>query len=216
MWIAKIKLKHDCIIGNRCEKFGVILQSYDLNEDKKGGKILTSSMHQMIGAKDSINEFVKDLKKDKRTKYLEVNGDTLFLVENAKDKPVSQFNKMMFFVKPVIVDKKGREHWEIASYKKEELNKFVNKVEALCDEFELLSIKDTKLDKVYFPKVLPKLTELQKSALELAIKKGYYEAPKRITLRKLADLSGISLATYQKHLQKAESKVMPDILSYIK
>jgi len=27
MWVAKINLKHDCILGNRCEKFKVKLQS---------------------------------------------------------------------------------------------------------------------------------------------------------------------------------------------
>lgn len=216
MWIARIKLKHDCIIGNRCEKFRVILQSYDLNEEKKSGKVLTLSLHQIVGDKNSINKFVKDLKKDKRTKFLEVNENTLFLVESSKNKPVSQFTKRMFFVKPVVIDMNGYENWEIASYKKEELNRFIEKVGPLCEEFELLSIKETKLNKIYFPKVLPQLTDFQKEALEIAIQNGYYQIPKKISLRKLAKLMNISLATYQKHLQKAESKVMPDILSYLK
>ncbi len=216
MWVAKIILKHDCIIGNRCEKFNVVLQSYDLNEENKGGKVLTSSLHQMIGNKKNINKFVKDLKKDKRTEYLEVNENTLFLVESAKHKPVSQFSRRMFFVKPVIIDEKGYEHWEIASHQKEELMQFINKVEPLCDEFELKNIKQTSLQDIYFPKVLPQLTDLQKRALELAIRNGYYEAPKKTNLRALAKMMKISLATYQKHLQKAESKVIPDILSYLK
>lgn len=216
MWIVKIKLKHDCIIGNRCEKFGVILQSYDLNEEKKMDKVSTSSLHQMIGDKNSINKFVNDLKKDKRTEYLEVNENTVFLIESSKNKPVSQFTKKMFFVKPVVIDANGYEYWEIASHKKEELNGFIENVEPICEEFELLSIKETKLNKVYFPKVLPQLTDLQKKALELAIQQGYYQAPKKTSLRKLARMMNISLATCQKHLQKAESKVMPDILSYLK
>ena len=163
-----------------------------------------------------MNKFLKDLKKDKRTEYVEVNENTLFLIESSKNKPVSEFIKKMFFVKPVVIDEKGYEHWEIASHKKEELNRFIEKVEKICEEFELLSIKNTKLNKVYFPKVLPQLTDLQKRALEIAIRHGYYQAPKKIGLRKLAKLMNISLATYQKHLQKAESKVMPDILSYLR
>ncbi len=216
MWIAKIKLKHDCIIGNRCEKFDVILQSYDLNDEKENGKVWTSSLHQMIGEKANVDDFIHDLKKDKRTEYLEVNENTLFLVESSKNKPVSQFTKKMFFVKPVVINNKGFEFWEIASHKKEELINFINKVKPLCDIFELLSINDTNLKDVYFPKVLPKLTDLQKKALELAIRNGYYQAPKQTNLRALAKMMRISLATYQKHLQIAESKVMPDILSYLK
>ena len=216
MWVAKINLKHNCIIGNRCEKFGVVLQSYDLNEEVRNNKVLTSSLHQIIGDTNAIAKFISDLKKDKRVNYFEVNESTLFLVESAKDKPVSQFSKHMFFVKPVIIDEKGVEHWEIASHEKNELMIFIEKVKPLCDIFKLLSIRNTKLKDVYFPKVLPKLTDLQKKALELAVKNCYYKVPKGTNLRALAKLMNLSLATYQKHLQVAEAKVMPDLLSYIK
>ena len=216
MWVARIKLKHDCIIGNRCKQFDIVLQSYDLNEETRGKKVRTLSLHQMIGEKESIKKFIFDLKRDKRVHYIEVNQNTLFLIESAKDKPVSKFTKKMFFVKPVIIDTNGYEYWEIASHQREELNQFINKVEPLCQEFELQSIKDTKLKNIYFPKVLPKLTDLQKKSLELAIQNGYYEMPKKIGLRKLAKLMGVSLSTYQQHLQKAESKIIPDILTYLK
>ena len=93
---------------------------------------------------------------------------------------------------------------------------FIKKVKPLVDEFELLGLKNTPLQNVYFPKIMPKLTVLQKKALELAIKEGYYETPKKTNLRTLAKLSKVSLATYQKHLQKAESKIIPDVLSFLK
>jgi predicted DNA binding protein len=192
------------------------MQSLDLNEEKHNGKVLTSSIHQLIGEEKNIKKFISDLKKDKRTKYVEFNGRTLFLVETAKKKPVSEFSKKMFFVKPMLLDNDGYETWEIASYKREELAKFINKVEPLANEFELLGLKNTSLQNIYFPKVMPKLTGLQKKALELAIKEGYYEVPKKTNLRVLAKLSKVSLATYQKHLQKAESKIIPDVLSFLK
>ena len=216
MWVAKIRLKHDCIIGNRCKKFKVVMQSLDLNEEKKNNKVLTSSIHQLVGNEKNIKRLVNDLKRDKKTEFIEFNGQTLFLVETAKKKPVSHFSKKMFFVKPVVIDAQGNEHWEIASHLKEELMGFINKVKPLVNEFDLLSLKNTSLQNVYFPKVMPNLTVLQKKALELAIKEGYYEAPKKTNLRALAMLSKVSLATYQKHLQKAESKVIPDTLTFLK
>ncbi len=192
------------------------MQSLDLNEEKKAGKVLTSSIHQLLGEPKKILQFVADLKKDSRTEYVELNGNSLFLVDTARKKPVSEFSKQMFCVKPVIIDTQGYEHWEIASHQKEELMKFIQKVKPIVEEFQLLSIKNTPLQHVYFPKVMPDLTELQKKALELAVKEGYYQAPKKIGLRKLAQMMKISLATYQKHLQKAESKVIPDVLSFLK
>lgn len=216
MWVAKIRLRHDCIIGNRCKKFNVMMQSLDLNEEKKNGQVFTSSIHQLIGDEKNIKRFINDLKKDDRTEFVEFNGQTLFLVETAKKKPASEFSKKMFFVKPMVLDTNGYEHWEIASHKKEELMNFIKKVKPLADEFDLLSLKNTPLQNIYFPKLMPKLTALQKKALELAIKEGYYETPKKTNLRSLAELSKISLATYQKHLQKAESKIIPDVLSFLK
>ena len=216
MWIAKIILRHDCILGNRCRKYKVICQALDLNEEKSKNKVLTTSIHQLIGDKISINKFVNDLKKDKRVYYIEFNRNTLFLIDTAKMKPVSQFTRKMFFVKPVIINEEGYENWEIASHKKEGLSKFISKVKPLVDEFDLIYIKETKLNNIYFPKIMPELTDLQKKALELAIEKGYYQTPKKIGLRELAKLMNISLATYQKHLQKAESKVIPDVISMLK
>lgn len=216
MWVAKIRLRHDCIIGNRCKKFKVTLQSYDLNEESKGNKVLTSSIHQILGEKQNIFRFINDLKKDKDLKHMEINENTLFLIESSKNKPVSRFSKRMFFVKPVVIDANGYEHWEVASHQKADITNFIRKTRPICHEFELHSIKNTKLKDIYFPKVLPNLTDLQKKALQLAILEGYYEAPKRTSLRALAKIMGISLATFQKHLQRAETKVMPDILSYLK
>lgn len=217
MWVAKIILKHDCIIGNRCEKFNVSLQTINLAERKEKDKLLTSSMHLLIGEEKQIQEFLNDLKKDKRVYYLERNGNTLFLIESATKKPVSQFmKKTIFITKPMVTDTRGFEHWEIASHSKNELMEFIKKTKPLVDSFELLSIKDTPLKNVYFPKIMPELTDLQRKALELAIKEGYYQAPKKTNLRALAKQMKVSLATYQKHLQKAESKVIPDTLSFLK
>lgn len=216
MLTAKIKLKHDCIIGNRCKKFNIIMQSLDLTEEWKRGGVLTSSIHQLIGNEENIKKYVADLKRDKRVKYLECNDQTLFLIETAKRKPISAFSKKIFFVKPVIIDRKGDEHWEIASHQRENLIDFIKRVKSLVDEFQLLSLKDTRLQSIYFPKVMPALTALQKRALELAVEEGYYQVPKRTNLRSLAKLMKISLATFQKHLQKAESKVIPDVLSFLR
>lgn len=217
MWVAKIRLRHDCIIGNRCEKYDVMLQSLDLAEQNDKGQTLTSSIHQLIGEEKNIKRFIDDLKNDKRTHHLERNGNTLFLIESAKKKPVSQFiKKKIFVIKPMVTDTHGYEYWEIASHAKEELMNFIKKVKPLVDEFELLSLMNTPLQNVYFPKIMPKLTALQKKALELAITEGYYETPKKTNLRALAKLSKVSLATYQKHLQKAESKIIPDVLSFLK
>lgn len=216
MWIAKLKVRHDCILANRCRKFKVLLQSVNLNEEKAKKGFLVTSIHQMVGPDEAVKAFVNDLKKDARVKFLECNERTLFLVDSASKHLILEFSRKIFFVKPVIMDEGGMEYWEIASWDRSELSRFIEAAKKVAEVFELLSFKNTKLKDVYFPKVLPALTSKQKRAIELAVKNGYYQAPKKVGLRKLAKIMGISLATYQKHLQKAESKVIPDVLSYCK
>jgi predicted DNA binding protein len=55
----------------------------------------------------------------------------------------------------------------------------------------------------------PELTDKQKTAIELAIKNGYYEYPRKIELKKLAKIMKVSYSTYQAHLRKAEKSLIP-------
>ena len=75
MWKLKIKLKHDCIIGNRCEKFKVIDTGISFNVHKKNGKVYSPQIHTVYGDQESIKSFLKDLRKDKRVQNLEIEGN---------------------------------------------------------------------------------------------------------------------------------------------
>jgi len=216
MWIAKIKLKHDCILGNRCEKYKVTLQSVAFSVFKQNGKTVTSSMHYMSGDLKNINNFINDLKKDKRVIKLDRKGDMFFLLEKADVKAVAFYTPKIIFIKPVLIRPDGYEIWEIGSWEKTEVSKFITKVEKIIKDFNLLKFHKVDIDNVFFPKLMPKLTAKQKRAIELAIQERYYKSPRKTNLRKLAKLMGVSLATFQQHLRAAEEKLIPNLLSYSK
>ena len=52
------------------------------------------------------------------------------------------------------------------------------------------------------------LTPRQYECYGLALKHGYYEEPKAITMQALADILGIARSTFQEHLQSAEQAVL--------
>jgi len=214
MWIAKFIIKHDCILGNRCEKFKVTLQGSNPSVYKEKGKVVSSSMQYMSGEPENINQFVKDLSKDKKVIRVERKGDMFFLLEKSEDKAVQFYNPKILFTKPVLMDKQGYETWELASYERKEIENFLEKVEKHFDNYKLLKLKEVKIDNIFFPRLMPNLTELQKRAIELAIQNGYYKTPRKIDLRKLARLMNLSLSTYQQHLRAAEEKLIPNILYY--
>jgi len=216
MWVVKVKIKHDCTIASRCKKFKVTAFSWDLLPFEKDKKFYTYQMHHLVGKEENIKAFIEDLKKDKRIEHLEVEKNIVFLLEvrSKKEIPSSFYNLQMFYVKPVLVDTEGYEVWELASPDRSVLTEFVIDLQKVKGDFEvkILKLGKTKLSDVYYPRITPKLTEKQKRAIELAIKHGYYSVPKKVDLKNLSEIMGVSLSTFQEHLRKAETKLIPDLL----
>lgn len=217
MWLLKVKLKHDCIIGNRCKKYNIISHSMSLNHWNYKEYNYTSEMHILEGDQKAINAFLKDIKKDKRINYIEIDNKSIFYIGKEKGKKPSYFySTNMFFIKPIFVDKQGYETWEIICYNKTILSDFYNNLKKQRYEYlELLKLKNIGLKSIYFPIIGSDLTEKQNKVFKSAIKHGYYDYPKKTDLKKLSKGLNISLSTFQEHLKKAESKIIPK-LRYIK
>ncbi|MCO6042050.1 helix-turn-helix domain-containing protein [Thermococcus alcaliphilus] len=73
---------------------------------------------------------------------------------------------------------------------------------------EVASIEDYTPQKSIFPK----LTEKQLKTLLVAYKSGYFDNPRRITLRELAQILGLSPSTVKEHLRKAERKILEELI----
>lgn len=215
MWVTRLKIKHDCTIAARCRRFNCTAFSLPLSSwhDKK--YYYTSQRHIIEGNAKDIEIFLNELRKDKRIINIEVAKNIVFFIERRKKKdiPASHYNPKMFFVRPVFSEKSGYEYWELASWDKNVLMGFINGLKREKDVNVIIEkIQNEKLDTIYFPKVMPKLSDKQREAFQLAVENGYYKFPRKIDLGKLAKLMHVSLSTYQEHLRKAEEKIMP---SYI-
>jgi len=217
MWITKLKLKHkDCPIVNRCQKFKIIVLSYPSTwYNLKGFKYATTTCYFQSQEEEKKEKFIKDLKSDKRITNLEVS-ENLFTYEiklGKKGEHVMLYHsKQIFFVKPVTNHFDGHEYWEVASWKREELQKFIKALSSHMDKCKILKLSKSPLTDVYFPNVMPKLSRGQKNALELAYRNGYYSYPRKTTLAQLAKLAKIGLSTFQEHLRKAELKLLPAMI----
>lgn len=216
MWITRIRIKHDCIIGNRCTRFNITTTGNSFNIFKEKGLTYAPQIQTLQGDKQNINNFIKDLRKDLRVKNLEIEGRTIFLTEVRKDKtPSSFYNPKLIHVKPVFVDNAGYEYWEVASWDKSILIDFIDKLEREIEDVKVLKIEQTKLIDIYFSRLMPRLTVPQKKAVELAFEHGFYIWPKKTNLSKLAKIMKISVPTFREHLKRAEEKLMPDLIRLI-
>lgn len=217
MWVLKLKAKEEWNLYNsRTIKFNVKIQFYSRNYYIKAKKIYFVGSGIVIGDEKNKKRFFADLKKDKKIKQLEINNDFFIAVysETATATRVEAlkavYNEKLTFLKPVIFDSEGWEEWEVASFNREDLEKIIKEAEKLdTTNFKILSLKEQKIRNLMVYSIVPELTDQQKKAFELALEHGYYGYPRKITLKKLSKMMNVSLSTFQFHLAKAESKLMP-------
>ena len=216
MWVAKLRLKHeDCAIGRRCKRFNVVSMGIPGNSYKEGDKAYYTHFETLVGDQDKVTRFIEDLKEDPLIHNVEVQGNSIFFVNEAliqQKIPTITNNPKLFWVKPVMVDEKGYEDWYLGSWDEKALRDFVVELQKEHHDVKIEKIENKGLSDIDFPKVLPALTKGQKKALEIAKQHGYYDFPRKADLKELAAEAGISLSTFREHLRKAEKKVMPDLV----
>ncbi len=219
MWILNLCIVHDCVIGNRCRKFKCTSYSQPISNWYEGGYSFTTHLHTLHGPAALVKKFIADLKTEKEIMRMEVSKNTVFLIQRRKTDDVisAHYNPKIFSVRPVFVTAQGKEYCSFASWKKEILIEFLGgmkrnkKMDIVVERFQ-----NTKLDSIYYPKVMPKLSERQLEAFELAIESGYYAYPRKIELQGLAKRMKVTTSTMQEHLRRAEEKLLPTYASEIK
>ena len=220
MWTAKLKLYHkDCPIVNRCVKFGVSVLSYPRSHYARTGKKYATTVCKFVGYQpEKKKAFLDDLRRDRSISRLDVSGD-VFVYEYDLGKEgehvMLYFDPEMVFVKPTVNSPDGHEYWEVACWGKDKITKFIDELKTHMDTSEVLGIGQVTNVEVYFPSVMPKLSPAQENALMLAYQWNYYEYPRQIDLRELAKRAGVSLATFQENLRRAENKMMPMLIERI-
>lgn len=211
MWLCKLEIKHNCTVGNRMPKYGLMTHITYLGSYSEKGKIYSAGLHRIIGEEKDIKRFFNDFKKDKNVVHAELNKNIMVVTEKSSELPIGKFKNKIFFQKPVFVNKQGYEYWEFFSFDRGLINKFIREVKKMCDYFKIKKLSNVKLDDFYFPHAIPQLTDKQKRAFELAMEEGYYSIPRKTTIRKLAQIMKISKSTYQDLLRRAENKILPDL-----
>ncbi len=210
MWVAKIKISGERgLLGSRAKKHDISVASYPISVKKKEGYLLIDTVAFLFGKEQNKKRFVSDLKKSKEVINLEVNGD--FIVAQVRDPKELEpaYPESIMNIEPVLIDSNGDNFYTIGGWDRKELNKFLNFISKRYSKVELLKIEKRKLSNFSLMKLVPELTGKQKSAIELAIKHGYYKYPRKTSVEKLAKLSNVSFSAFHAHLRKAEQKLLP-------
>ena len=218
MWKAIFEGSHKtCILAPLCKKYNVTDFVYLVNawEDKDG--FYYSEAHILQGGDNDKKKFIKDLKKQGSMLKLEQKRNFILTLEK-RPKWMATYmplwDKRLIQIKPVMQRTDGTELWEMACWDKEPLMQIL---ERLPKEFKikLKSITKTKLDEVFLPHIMPDLSNRQEEVIQLAVKKGYFDFPRKINLSGLAKELKLSKQTIQQHLRIAEKKLVPFLVGRV-
>jgi len=215
MWVARIVYRHEgSVVIEYCVKYNLTILGFPMNTYIEKGKLHMTAGHLVIGEEENKQKYFSALKKEKRIKNLEIEGDLVIytLVRPAKSTHLQVYlSPEIMFLKPITVKPDGWEYLEVATWDKKHLTTFLQKVNKFM-EVKKQTITREKIGDVFIPHLMPKLTEKQKKAILIAYRNGYYMYPKQTNIERLAKIMKTSPSTFQEHLRKAEEKLLPFIL----
>jgi predicted DNA binding protein len=216
MWVAEFTiLDRHCIYSQRTKRFNLFDLFYPIASFERRGKPFVAGLHILKGEEKGKKHFIAAVKKDRRIKRLEQADNLVITLASEPGRRAEHvkhfYNPEIFPVEPAIFDNRGMEHWKVACWRKRPLSELVA-VAVKHYEGRLISLQQSKLQDIFIPHALPKLTQKQQQALELAFRCGYYTHPRKADLRQLAKKAGLALSTFQEHLRKAETSLLPFLI----
>lgn len=209
MWVGKIVMNGEkALFGSFAKKFGLSLLSYTLTHNISSKSINSFIAVLAFGQESDIAKFSRELKRSTRVVDTEFHNN--FFLVHLKD-PM-EFKKFYSYaiiqIDPVLIQKDGTYVWTIGSWKRDEILKLFAEAKRSFGA-KLVKIKQERVEDISLFGVSPHLTGKQKTAVELAVMKGYYDYPRKVKLEELAEMMKVSYSTFQEHLRKAEQKLLP-------
>ena len=216
MWKAHLELKYeDSVMGKRCQRFKISTLSSTLPPYSENNKSFQPYLETIDAKENKIQILMEDLEADELITNIERESNTIFFIKEiskAEHNPRKLVSPKVFFPKPIKINNKGLETWEVASFHEQSLKDEIVKLQKDHLEFKHTSTEKHPLSDIYSQAIMPHLTPSQESAIKLATAHGYYQYPRKTELERLAIESKIALSTFREHLRKAEKKIMEDLL----
>ena len=207
MWVAELQIAREkSEIIRQTKNLRATIASYYLNVFKKGKRSFVNKVAVIEGPdKDKMFAFVL---KTPKFRVHAIEGNQVFYEHESLDTFNARvLNSSVFLVRPIF-GKGGLDYWTVGSWNKENVRKFVKKLNSMKGvEARLLSLKEEKVD-MFLSSAFSNLSKKQANAVKKAVALGYYDFPRKISLEELAKKEGVNESTFREHLRKAEGRIM--------
>jgi len=138
-----------------------------------------------------------------------------------EDSIIERFEAYNCLYQPPTIHRQGWEHYTVIAFDESDARNLVQDLESDRD-IEVLSKTAITEQRIPHSMLAPVdqlfegVTERQMAALRLALESGYYEQPRKTSLRELADRTSVARSTYEEHLRKAENKLLTNAGQFLR
>ena len=138
-----------------------------------------------------------------------------------EDSIIERFEAHNCLYQPPTIHRQGWEHYSVIAFDESEIRALLRELEADRDieVFSKTAITEQRIPHSMLAPVdqlFEDVTERQMAALRLALESGYYEQPRKTSLRDLADQTAVARSTYEEHLRKAENKLLTNAGQFLR
>jgi predicted DNA binding protein len=153
---------------------------------------------------DAIIQSIKDFDHVEDVEITERHKGRLLAIVDVVDCPgcVSLATADVFLLSAHTTENKRLE-WKVAFSAREDLDKLIWELQNTGTEVELIRVSNAIDDGL-------RLTDRQLKIVEVAFKRGYYDYPKRISIRELARIFSVSTATVSEILRRGQRKIIKE------
>ncbi|MGM0592223.1 MAG: helix-turn-helix domain-containing protein [Halobacteriota archaeon] len=138
-----------------------------------------------------------------------------------EDSIIERFEAHNCLYQPPTIHRQGWEHYSVIAFDEGDIRALLGELKADRD-IEVLSKTAITEQRIPHSMLAPvdqlfeDVTERQMAALRLALESGYYEQPRKTSLRELADQTAVARSTYEEHLRKAENKILTNAGQFLR
>ena len=218
MYETSIRVKHECPYREISERYpDLTIREWPLNDCQV--LEITSETTPTEELLDDISQIGTVLhESDDDDGYHVVTQSCLCSLEQSI---IDRFEEHNCLYQSPTIYRQGWEHYTVVAFDDEDIRELLSDLRS-DREIELLS--KTSISETQIPhsmlapanQLFENLTDRQLAALQLALERGYYEQPRKTSLRDLANQTAVARSTYEEHLRKAENKLLTNAGQFLR
>jgi predicted DNA binding protein len=218
LYEASIRVKHECPYRKISERHpDLTIREWPLSDCQV--LEITSEATPTDELHDDINQLGTILHESKDDDgYHVVTQSCLCSLEQSI---IDRFEEHNCLYQSPTIYRQGWEHYTVIAFNGEAIRELLGDLRS-DREIELLS--KTSISEKQIPhsmlapanQLFENITDRQLAALQLALESGYYEQPRKTSLRELADQTAVARSTYEEHLRKAENKLLTNAGQFLR